>query len=75
MKGWSLGLTILALVLDGLCIALLAAVFLLKRPTPSAILGMGIFVAVILANVPPLILGLIQGRRPARPSATADIFQ
>jgi hypothetical protein len=73
--GFWVGLTILALVVDGLCMALLAAVFFLTRPTPSAILGVSIFVAVIFANVPPLILGLVHSRRSLSPPTPADIFQ
>jgi hypothetical protein len=74
MNGLRLGLTILALVLDGLCLILLIAVFFLAHPTPSAMLGIGIFTVVILGNLPPLIWGLTQSRRSAATPEAADVF-
>jgi hypothetical protein len=75
VKGLRLGLTILALVLDALCLILLVAVFLMAHPTPSAMLGIGIFTVVILGNLPPLIWGLMQSQRSAPTSDTADVFR
>jgi hypothetical protein len=74
LNGLRIALTILALVLDGLCLILLVAVFFLANPTPSAMLGIGIFAVVILGNLPPLIWGLARSRRPAPTAEAADVF-
>ena len=65
-------LIVLALVLDGLCLALMAAVYLLTRTTLPELLGFGIFAVVIAANLPPLIWALATGKRAN--SATAGVF-
>jgi hypothetical protein len=64
-------LIVIALVLDGLCLALMVAASFLTRTTTSELLGFGIFAVVISSNLPPLIWAV---RSRKRPDATAGVF-
>ena len=66
-----LALIVIALVLDGLCLALMAAASFLTRTTVSELVGFGIFAVVIGSNLPSLIWAI---RPRKRPDATAGVF-
>jgi hypothetical protein len=69
-----IALTVLALALDGLCLALMAAVLFLTHTTESARLGMAILATVVGGNIPALVWGLVP-RRPAEDAAVqAGVF-
>jgi hypothetical protein len=53
------GLTVLALLLDILCLLLMAGVLLFTHPPTSAQLGIALFAVVIGANLPGLIWSLM----------------
>ena len=61
-------------MLDGLCLILLAAVFALAHPKPSAIIGISIFAVVIASNVPPLVWELVRGRQATPMPDASDVF-
>jgi hypothetical protein len=68
-------LTILALVIDGLCLVLLLAVALFGHPGASALFGLGIFGVVLVANLPALVWTLVAGRLRTEVPTTASIFE
>ena len=69
-----LALTIVALVLDSLCLALMAAVFLVSHSSDSAKLGVALIATVILANLPALIWNLVPRKQPDASATAAGIF-
>jgi hypothetical protein len=69
-----IALTVVALVLDGLCLALMAAVLLLTHPTASAKLGVAILVVVVAGNLPALIWSLVPRKRIDQAAVQAGIF-
>ena len=69
-----IALTVLALVLDGLCLLLMVAVFLFSHPTASARLGVAIIGVVIAANLPALIWALAPRRAADTSVEQAGIF-
>jgi hypothetical protein len=69
-----IALTVLALVLDVLCLILMVAVFVFSHPSASAKLGVAILAGVIAANLPALIWSLVPRRPPDESVAQAGIF-
>jgi|HubBroStandDraft_2_1064218.scaffolds.fasta_scaffold732575_2 hypothetical protein len=67
--------TVLALVMDGLCIALIGLTLLTQHLSSSGLFGVCLFLVVIVSNVPALILALIIRRSPKADSATAMVFE
>ena len=65
-----IALTIVALVLDSLCLALCAFGMLSSETSASGRLGLAIIAVVVLANFPALIWSLVL-RKPADASAAA----
>ncbi len=69
-----IALTVLALGLDGLCLAFMAAVLFLTHTTGSARLGMAILASVVAGNIPALVWSLVP-RKPADNAAVqAGVF-
>ena len=71
MNAVRIGLVVLALVLDALCIALIALTFLTQHLDPEGRIGVSIFLVVVVANIPPLAWALLPGRRREADRAAA----
>ena len=69
-----IALTVLALVLDGVCLLLMAAVFVFSHPTNSAKLGVAILAVVIAGNIPALVWSLARRKLVDDVAAQAGIF-
>jgi len=70
-----ISLTVIALVLDGLCLLLMLTVLLTRHPTSSALLGLVVLGVIVAGNLPALIWSLVDQRRPNATQATAGIFE
>jgi hypothetical protein len=70
-----IALVVLALVLDALCVALIALTFATQHLDSEGVIGVSIFLVVIVANVPPLVWTFFQGRRRDADPATASVFE
>jgi hypothetical protein len=74
MNGLRIALVVLALVLDVLCIALIALTFLTQHLDAEGLLGVSIFLVVVVANIPPLLWTFFPARRDAN-QVTATVFE
>jgi hypothetical protein len=74
MNGLRIALIVLALALDALCLALIAALLFLSHPSDSAKLGMAIIGTVVAGNLPALVWSLLPRRRPDEAALQAGIF-
>jgi hypothetical protein len=75
MNGLRIALIVLALVLDALCILLIALTFVTQRLDREGVVGVSVFLTVILANIPPLVWCLFAPRRREEDPAAARIFE
>jgi Na+/H+ antiporter NhaA len=75
MNGLRTALIALALVLDALCIILIAFTFFTQHLDNEGLLGISLFLMVIVANVPPLVWCLFPPRPRAGDPAAASIFE
>ena len=75
MNGLRIAITVLALVLDVLFIALFAVTLLIRHLTSSQLIGGGVILAVLVPNVPALILALIPRRPRTDRRVTAGVFE
>jgi hypothetical protein len=69
-----LALTVLALVLDLLCLLLMGAIVVFSHPARSEALGLAILGTVVAGNIPALVWGLLPRRRADASPATAGVF-
>ena len=69
-----IALTVLALVLDLLCLALMVAIFFMSHPSDSAKLGVAILAVVVAGNLPALIWSLLPRKTVDESAAAAGIF-
>ena len=67
-------LTVLALVMDGLCMALIGLTLLTQHLSSSGLFGVCLFLVVIVSNIPALVLALVVRRSSKADSATAMVF-
>ena len=75
MNGLRIALIVLALVLDALCILLIALTFVTQRLDREGVVGVSILLVVILANIPPLVWCLVRPPRRDETPAAASIFE
>jgi hypothetical protein len=75
MNALRVSLTILALVMDGLCIALIGLTFLTRHLNTSGLVGVSMFLVVIVSNIPALVLALTLNRPRHDDRATAGVFE
>ena len=69
-----IALTVVALALDGLCLAFMAVLLMRSHTSDSARLGIAILGTVVAANLPALVWSLVPHRRPDDASVQAGIF-
>ena len=67
--------TVVALVMDGLCIALIGLTLLTQHLSSSGLFGVCLFLVVIVSNLPALVLALFPRRARRDESATAMVFE
>jgi hypothetical protein len=67
--------TVVALVMDGLCIALIGLTLLTQHLSSSGLFGVCLFLVVIVSNLPALVLALFPRRARRDESATAIVFE
>ena len=74
MNGLRTALIALALVLDALCIILIAFTFFTQHLDNEGLLGISLFLVVVVANIPPLVWCLFRPPRRDEDPAAASIF-
>jgi len=75
MNGLRIALIVLALVLDALCLLLIAITFLTQRFDNDGLLGISVILVVVVANIPPLVWCLFQARRRDADPTAASVFE
>ena len=75
MNGLRIAITILALVLDGLVVALSGLTLLLRHLNATQLLGATVILVVTVPNIPALVWALVPRRRGDEGQVAARVFE